>query len=101
MASRYRKPHVWHYLSPERYAESEHTVSGESSHAQVLELRVVEDAVLGTFAADAGFLDSAERSDLVGDQAGVESHDAVFQSFSDAPGTGQVARVEVGSQAEL
>src|SRR5947209_3238450 len=101
MGSRYRKPHVAHYLSPDRYAKSEHTVSGEPSHAQVLQLGVVENPVLRALPADAGLLDTPERGDLIRDQAGVESHDAVFQGFGDAPGTGEVSCVKVGSQAEF
>src|SRR4051812_18538701 len=101
MGSPYRNPRVEHYLSPVRYVKSEHTVSAQAPDAQVLELGVVEDAVLGAFAAGTGFLDAPERRHFIGNQARVESHDAVLQRFRNAPRAGQVARIEIRGQAEL
>ena len=57
----------------------------DAADAEVLELGVVEDAVLRAFAAEARFLDAAERRDLGRDDAGVEADDAVLERLGDAP----------------
>src|SRR5580658_6469777 len=71
------------------------------TNAQIFELGVVEDAVLGTLAPHARFFHTAERRDLRRDEARVDSHDAVFERLSDTPGAREVARVEVCREAEL
>src|SRR5712672_2666548 len=73
----------------------------DSSYAYVLELRVVQDSVAGAFPADAGLLHAAKGRDFGRDQAGVESHDAVFERLGDSPGAGEIARIEIGGQAKL
>ena len=73
----------------------------DTAQAEVLDLEVVLDPVLGAFAAQARGLDAAERRHFVGDQAGVDADHAVLQLLGDAEHAGQVAGVEVGRQAEL
>jgi hypothetical protein len=67
----------------------------------VLDLEVVLDAVLGAFAAEAGFLHAAEGRHLGRDDAGVDADHAVFQRLGHAPDAAHVAGVEVGGEAEL
>ena len=55
--------------------------SVDSAHAQVFHFQVLINAVAGALAADAGLLDTAERRDLVGDDARIDAHDPVFQGF--------------------
>src|SRR3546814_3063137 len=53
-----------------------------AAHAEVLHLEEFLDAVLGAFAADAGFLHAAEGRDLGGDEAGrSEEHTSELQSL--------------------
>src|SRR3984893_16338163 len=73
----------------------------DSSYAHVLELRVVQDSVAGALPADSGLLHAAKGRDFGRDQAGVESHDAVFERLGDSPGAGEIARIEIGGQAKL
>src|ERR1700753_2252513 len=75
--------------------------SAHAADADVLEFRVVEDAVLRAFAAAARLLDAAERRHLGGDDAGVEAHDAVLERLGNAPAARQIARVQVGGESEL
>src|SRR5688572_26288177 len=63
-----------------------------TTHAEVLDLQVVLDAVLRTFAPGTGFLDSAERRHLVGDDALVDADHAVLESFGHLPDTADVSR---------
>src|SRR5450432_1898479 len=70
-------------------------------HAQVLELGVVEDAVLGALPSGARFLDAAKRGDLGGDEPGVQADDAVLECLRDSPGTGEVTRVEIRRESKL
>src|SRR3546814_8228052 len=75
-------------------------VCSSDLHAQVLQFQVFLDAVLGTFAAQARLLHTAERPDFVRDDAGVDADDAVFQRFRHAPHARVITRVEVSRQAE-
>src|SRR6187549_446047 len=73
----------------------------DATHANVLELGELEDAVLRTFAAAAAFLDAAKRRDFGRDEAGVETDDPVLQGFGDPPRPRQVARIDVRGKTEL
>src|SRR5215475_8538343 len=72
-----------------------------STHAQVLYLEEVLDAVFRAFAAGAGFLHAAEGGDLGGNNSGVDADDAVFDLLRHAPDAADVAAVEIGGEAEL
>src|SRR5271155_4114922 len=72
-----------------------------SADADILDFRVIEDAVLGAFAAGAGFLDSAEGRHLRGNDPGIQTDDSVFDRLRDAPAASEVARIYIGSQTEL
>src|SRR5580704_765180 len=63
--------------------------------AQVLDLGVVEDAVLGALATDARFLHAAKRGDLGGNEPGVQADDAVLERLGDPPGARQIAGIEI------
>src|ERR1700684_2340792 len=52
-------------------------------------------------AADARFLDAAERRKLARDRAGVDPDHPVFERLGDAPHPAQIAGVEVRREAEL
>src|SRR5260221_12193156 len=67
----------------------------DAGDAEVLDLEPLLDAVLRAFAADAGFLDAAERRDLGGDEARVDAVDAVLERLGEAPDAARVARVVV------
>src|SRR5690349_18970947 len=101
MRSRYRKGRAGHHCRLTTTCQNAHTVSNDTAHAQVLELRVVQDAVPGALPAKSGLLDAAKRCHFGRNQPGVESDDAVLERLADAPGPGQVASVEVRGQAEL
>src|SRR5581483_9278321 len=86
---------------PRRAARRRPGSAVDPAHAQVLDLEVVLDAVFRAFAADAAFLDPAERRDLGRDDALVDADDAVFQRLGDAPDAADIAAVEIGGEAEL
>src|SRR5262249_25114205 len=50
-------------------------VRSDATHADVLEFRELEDAVLAAFTTDAAFFHATEGRDLGGDEAGVETDD--------------------------
>src|SRR5450755_2405393 len=52
------------------------------------------------FAAQARFLDAAERRHFGGDQAGVDADHAGLQRFRDPPDPTEIAREEVGGQTK-
>lgn len=69
--------------------------SGENpTHAEVLDLKIVLDAVLGAIAAIAAFLEAAERCDLGLDDAFVDPDHAVFKCLGDAPHPADVAAIK-------
>src|ERR1700684_2172042 len=72
-----------------------------STYADIFEFRVVENAVLGAFAPDAGLLDSPEGGNLGGDQTDIQADDTVLERFGDSPGAGEVASIEVRGQPEF
>src|SRR4051812_6545292 len=69
--------------------------SSDAADADVLHLGVFQDTVFRTSTPDTAFLDAAERRHLGGDEPGVQSDDAVFERFADAPRAREVARVHV------
>src|SRR3989442_14111383 len=73
----------------------------DAAHAEILHLEEFLDAVFRALAADAAFLDAAERGDLGRDDALVDADDAVFERLGDAPDPADVAAVEIGGEAEL
>src|SRR5579859_101197 len=52
-----------------------------AAHTEVLDFDKLFDAVLGTFAPDAGLLNPAKGGHFGGDQPLVDSDDAIFQSL--------------------
>src|SRR5271169_7165580 len=80
------------------------TRTGSSTHsadADILDFRVIEDAVLGSFAPHARFLDAAEWRNLRGDDTGIESDYSVFNCFGHPPAARKIASVYIGCQAKL
>src|SRR5688572_29633789 len=71
------------------------------TEAEVLDLDVVVDAVVRTFAPDARLFDAAERHLGHRDQAGVDADHAVLERLGHAEDPADVAAVEVARQAEL
>src|SRR3954469_3385732 len=67
----------------------------EPADAGVLHRQVVLDAVFRALAADARFLDAAERRDLGRDQALVDADEPVFERLRDPEGAAEVAGVEI------
>src|SRR5215470_13131901 len=86
---------------PRRRADSYAGAPSADADAEVLDLGVVEDPVLGALPSHARLLDATERGHLGGDDPGVEADDAVLERLADPPGAGEVARVEVGGETEL
>src|SRR5258708_26716792 len=72
-----------------------------SADADIFDLGVIEDAVLGPLAANSRFLDAAERRRLSRDDAGVQSDASVLDGFRNPPASRQAARIEPGGQAAL
>ena len=52
------------------------------------------------FAAKSGFLDASEWNDLVREDPFVDTDHAGFELFRDAPGSREVARKQIGCEAE-
>src|SRR5271154_4358733 len=73
----------------------------DAAKAEILDLEIVLDAVFRALAAEAGFLDAAERRHLGRDDAFVDADDAVFQPLGNPEHAADVARVEIGRQAEF
>src|SRR3546814_14233568 len=69
-----------------------------AAHAEVLHLEEFLDAVLGAFAADAGFLHAAEGRDLGGDEAGVDAGHAGLDRKSVVLGKRVSVRVDLGGR---
>ena len=76
-------------------------LSGLPVGGDVLRLGKLQQPVVGTLAADAGLLHPAERRGRVGDQAAIQPDHARLERFGDPQPAAQVARVDVGHQAEL
>ena len=54
---------------------------GNSAEAEILDFEVFVDSVLRAFAAESGFLHSAERRNFRGNQSGVDADHSVFECF--------------------
>src|SRR5262245_52047951 len=74
---------------------------GSDPHAEVLDFEVFLDAVLRALAPEAGLLVPTERCLGGRDQTGIDAYDTGLEALGDAPHPTEVARVEVGSKAEL
>src|SRR5688572_8194924 len=72
----------------------------DSAQAKVLDFEELLDPVLRPLAAEAGFLDAAERRHLGGDHPGIDADHARLERFGDAPHAADVASVEIRSEAE-
>jgi hypothetical protein len=72
-----------------------------SAEAEVFDFQVFVHAVLGAFAAQAGFFYPAERRDFGGDEASVDADDAVFEGFGDAPDARQILPIKIGGETEF
>src|ERR1700691_644829 len=78
--------------------------TGRSAHAadaDILELGIVENSIFRAFPPGSRLLHAPEGRDLGGDDAGVESDDAVLDRFGYAPASRQVAGIEIGGKPEL
>src|SRR5580658_9516628 len=75
--------------------------STHAAHADVLQLGVVENSILRAFAAGSRFLHASEGRDLGGDDAGIQSNDAVLDRLGYPPAAGQIAGVDIGGEPEL
>src|SRR5260221_1315518 len=73
----------------------------DAAEAEILDLEELLDAVFRALAADAAFLDAAERRDLGRDDPLVDADDAVFERLGNPPDAADVAAVEIGGEAEL
>src|SRR5690606_22556255 len=73
----------------------------DSPQAQVFHLHELLDAVLRPLAADARFLDAAERRHPVGGDAGIDADDAVLERLGHPPDAADITGVEVGREAEF
>src|ERR1700751_1834582 len=85
--------------SPMR-AKGHVTPRSDAGHHHVFDLDILIHAVARAFAAEAAFLDAAERCDLGRDQAGVDADHARLQCLGDTPDAADVTRIEVGGEAE-
>src|ERR1700720_2056779 len=72
-----------------------------TAEAEIFDFDVFIDAVLGAFAAEAGFFYAAKGRDLGGNNSSVDADDAVFQGLGDAPDAGNVAAVEISSETKF
>lgn len=68
------------------------------SKAEVFDVGVLLDSIMGALSADAGLLDPAERCLGSGYDAFVDADHAHFQSLGHPPHLGQVVAVEVAGQ---
>ncbi len=71
----------------------------ETAQQDVLDLEIVLDPILGTFAADSRFLHSAKGSDFGRYDAFVNADDSVFKGFGHAQYTADIPRVEISRKA--
>jgi hypothetical protein len=68
---------------------------------EVLDVEVLLEPVLRALAAEAAFLDAAERRDFGRDDSLVDADDAAFQCLGDTPHAGDVAAIEIARESEL
>src|SRR5882724_12329786 len=76
-------------------------LSRDAAEAHIFDFEKLVHSILGTFAAEAGFLDAAEGRDLGRNDSGVDADNSVLERFRYAPNAGHVSPVEVSSQAEF
>src|ERR1700724_2267669 len=87
---------------PERVVRADRCgLAVDAAHAQVLHLEEFLDAVFRALAPDAAFLHAAKRRDLGRDDALIDTDNAVFEGFCDAPDAADVAAIEIGGEAEF
>src|SRR5713226_10779631 len=72
-----------------------------AAEAHIFDFEELVHTILGTFAAEAGFLHAAEGRDLRRNDSGVDADNPVLERFGDAPNAGHVSPVEVRSQSEF
>src|SRR5688572_30324922 len=71
------------------------------AEAEVLDLEVLLDAVLGPLAAETALLHAAERRHLGRDEAGVDAHHAALEPLGHAEHARHVAPIEIRGEPEL
>src|SRR6266436_5898334 len=76
-------------------------LAGDTAEAHIFDFEELVHSVLGTFAAEAGFLHAAEGRDLRRNDSGVDADNSVLEGFRDTPNAGHVSPVEVSSQPEF
>src|SRR5581483_6173885 len=70
------------------------------AQAEILDLQVIVDAVLGALSPETGRLHAAEWRDLRRDESGIHADYPGFDPLRDAPDAAEVARVEIGGEPE-
>src|SRR5690606_19413523 len=96
----------WRPGPPNRHRRAEHAPAPlgsavQAAEADVLGVHVLVDAVARAFTAHARLLDAAEGRHRGADEAGIDAHHAGFDGIGHAPHAREIAREEVGGQAEL
>src|SRR6266404_691083 len=76
-------------------------LSAYPAEAHVFDFEELVHSILGTFAAEAGFLHAAEGRDLRRNDSGVDADNSILEGFRDTPNAGHVSPVEVSSQSEF
>src|SRR5579859_120423 len=76
-------------------------LGSNAAKAEIFDFNEFIHAVLGAFAAQAGFLYTAERRNLRGNDSGVDADDAVFKRLGDTPYAGDIAPIKVSGQAKF
>src|SRR6266436_392902 len=76
-------------------------LAGDTAEAHIFDFEELVHSILGTFAAEAGFLHAAEGRDLRRNDSGVDADNSVLEGFRDTPNAGHVSPIEVSSQPEF
>src|SRR6266850_7606808 len=76
-------------------------LAGNPAEAHIFDFEELVHSILGTFAAEAGFLHAPEGRDLRGNDSGVDADNSILERFRDTPDAGHVSSVEVRSQSEF
>src|ERR1700730_5558300 len=71
------------------------TQKSDPRHHHVFDLDIFFHAVMRAFAAQAAFLDAAERRHFGGDQPRIDADHAGLQAFGDPPDPAEIARIEI------
>src|SRR5580704_6951634 len=77
------------------------TSESDAAETEIFDFEIFVHTVLRAFAPDTGFFYAAEGRDLRGNDSGIDTDDAVFEGFSDAPHAGNVTTVEISGQAKF